>query len=62
MIFVNVRIIAVINVNIEKVMVEGMFWEDLYYWINCYLILILLFWQCKEDIEVLSIWFIEKIN
>lgn len=59
---INVRIIAATNVNLEKKIIEGDFREDLYYRLNRLPIQIPPLRERKEDIEILSLRLIQKIN
>jgi transcriptional regulator with PAS, ATPase and Fis domain len=59
---VDVRVIAATNRNLEKLMAQGMFREDLYYRINVIPITIAPLRERKEDIDVLCRYFIDKYN
>ena len=59
---INVRIIAATNVNLEKGIAKGSFREDLYYRLNRMPIQIPPLRKRKEEIPVLCIRLIEKIN
>lgn len=58
----DVRIIAATNRDIEAMIEEGAFREDLYYRLNVLNITIPPLRQRKEDIEVLTEYFIEKYS
>lgn len=59
---INVRVIAATNVNLEKVIAEGAFREDLYYRLNRMPIHIPPLRERKEDIPLLCDRLIQKIN
>jgi Nif-specific regulatory protein len=59
---VDVRIVAATNRNLEKLIEEGKFREDLYYRINVFPIFIPPLRERREDIPVLADHFIEKFN
>ncbi len=61
-IFLNVRVIAATNVNLEKGMINGSFREDLYYRLNRMPIYIPPLRERKDDIDPLSLRLIEKMN
>lgn len=58
--FVDVRVIAATNKNLEEEVKEGRFREDLYYRLNVIEVRIPSLRERKEDIEVLTRHFIEK--
>ncbi|MGB9812256.1 MAG: sigma-54-dependent Fis family transcriptional regulator [Thermovenabulum sp.] len=57
---VDVRIIAATNKNLEKMIKEGMFREDLYYRLNVIPFVIPPLRERKEDIKVLTEYFVNK--
>lgn len=59
---VDVRIIAATNKNLEKLMREGIFREDLYYRISTFPIYLPPLRERKEDIMVLAGYFLEKFK
>lgn len=59
---VNVRVIAVTNQNLENLVVEGRFREDLFYRLNVIPIVIPPLRERKEDIIPLIFYFLEKYN
>jgi Nif-specific regulatory protein len=59
---VDVRIVAATNRNLEKLIEEGRFREDLYYRINVFPIFIPPLRERREDIPALVDHFIEKFN
>jgi Nif-specific regulatory protein len=58
----NVRIIAATNRNLEKLMQEGTFREDLYYRLNIFPIVVPPLCERRTDIMLLADHFIEKYN
>ncbi len=61
-IFVDVRIIGATNHNLEERVKEGKFRQDLFYRINVYPIYAPPLRECKEDIEHLSKYFIDRYS
>ena len=59
---VNVRIIAATNRNLEEMLKEGTFREDLYYRLNVVPIIIPPLRQRKEDIPLLARYLIKKFS
>jgi DNA-binding NtrC family response regulator len=59
---VNVRIVAATNRNLEEMIKNGQFREDLFYRLNVLPIQLPPLRDRKNDIEVLSTYFIEKFN
>ncbi|EIJ78802.1 transcriptional regulator [Bacillus methanolicus PB1] len=59
---INVRVIAATNVNLEKAIAKGTFREDLYYRLNRMPIHIPPLRRRKEDIPLLCVRLIQKIN
>ena len=57
---VNVRIITATNRNLESLMKEGKFREDLYYRLNVFPIMVPPLRERKSDITLLADYFIEK--
>jgi DNA-binding NtrC family response regulator len=57
---VNVRFIAATNQDVKTLISEGKFREDLYYRLNVMDICIPPLRECREDIEPLSIYFLQK--
>jgi len=57
---VNVRIIAATNKNLEKLMIEGKFREDLYYRLNVFGIFVPPLRERRSDILLLADHFLEK--
>ncbi len=58
----DVRIIAATNKNLEGLVREGLFREDLYWRLNVFTINLLPLRERKEDIPILLNYFIEKYN
>lgn len=59
---VDVRIIAATNKNLEKLVEEGKFREDLFFRLNVYNLKIPSLYERQEDIDVLSQYFLEKYS
>lgn len=59
---VNVRIIAATHVNLEEMVAQGKYRQDLYYRLNVFLISIPSLRERKEDIRTLSYHFLENLN
>ncbi len=59
---VNVRIVAATNRNLEEMIKNGQFREDLFYRLNVLPIQLPPLRERKNDIEVLASYFIEKFN
>jgi PAS domain S-box-containing protein len=59
---VNVRIIAATNVNLEEMVAEGKYRQDLYYRLNVFLISIPALRERKEDIRPLAYHFLNSLN
>jgi len=59
---VNVRIIAATNVNLEEMVAQGKYRQDLYYRINVFLINIPALRERKEDIKTLAYHFLNSLN
>lgn len=59
---VNVRIVAATNRNLEEMIKKGEFREDLFYRLNVLPIQLPPLRERKNDIEVLSTYFIDKFN
>jgi PAS domain S-box-containing protein len=59
---VNVRIIAATNVNLEEMVAEGKYRQDLYYRLNVFLINIPALRERKEDIRQLAYHFLNSLN
>jgi PAS domain S-box-containing protein len=59
---VNVRIIAATNVNLEEMVAEGKYRQDLYYRLNVFLISIPALRERKEDIRPLANHFLNSLN
>jgi transcriptional regulator with GAF, ATPase, and Fis domain/ligand-binding sensor domain-containing protein len=57
---VDVRIIAATNHNLEERVKEGKFRQDLFYRINVYPVYALPLRECREDIEPLAKYFIDR--
>ncbi|NOX36072.1 MAG: sigma-54-dependent Fis family transcriptional regulator [Calditrichaeota bacterium] len=57
---VNVRLIAATNADLEKIMAEGLFREDLYYRLNVISIFVPPLRERREDIGPLTDYFIQK--
>ncbi len=60
--FVDVRLVAATNKNLEEQIIKGLFREDLYYRLNVIEVRIPPLRERKEDIEVLARHFVEKYN
>jgi Nif-specific regulatory protein len=58
----NVRIIAATNRNLDQLMKEGSFREDLYYRLNVFPVVVPPLRERKTDIMLLADYFIEKFN
>lgn len=58
---VDVRIIAATNRELEKMVADGEFREDLYYRLNIIPIILPSLWQRKEDIPLLTEYFLKNI-
>ena len=58
----NVRIVSATNKNLENLVAEGLFREDLYYRINVVKLVLPPLRQRKEDIPLLTDYFIKKFN
>ena len=61
-IYANVRIICATNVDLEKKVKEGKFREDLFYRLNVFPINLPPLRQRKDDIYLLSNYFLEKLS
>jgi PAS domain S-box-containing protein len=59
---VNVRIIAATNVNLEELVAQGKYRQDLYYRLNVFLINIPPLRERKEDIRALAKHFLDSLN
>ncbi len=59
---INVRVIAATNKNLEKMVLEGTFRQDLFYRLNIFRIYIPPLRERKEDIELLVTYFIKFFN
>jgi transcriptional regulator with PAS, ATPase and Fis domain len=59
---VNVRIVAATNRNLEEMIKNGQFREDLFYRLNVLPVMLPPLRERKNDIEVLASYFIEKFN
>jgi PAS domain S-box-containing protein len=59
---VNVRIIAATNINLEEMVAQGKYRQDLYYRLNVFLINIPALRERKEDIKTLSYHFLNSLN
>jgi transcriptional regulator with PAS, ATPase and Fis domain len=59
---VNVRIIAATHVNLEEMVAQGKYRQDLYYRLNVFLISIPPLRERKEDIRTLAYYFLENLN
>jgi len=59
---VNVRIVAATNVNIEDLIAEGKFREDLYYRLNVYNIELPPLRDRREDIPLIVEYYIDRFN
>ncbi len=59
---VNVRIIAATHVNLEEMVAEGKYRQDLYYRLNVFLINIPPLRERKEDIKLLAYHFLKSLN
>jgi DNA-binding NtrC family response regulator len=59
---VDVRLIAATNANLERIMEEGKFRDDLYYRLNVVPIMIPALKERYEDIDILTDYFIKKYS
>jgi PAS domain S-box-containing protein len=59
---VNVRIIAATHVNLEEMVAQGKYRQDLYYRLNVFLISIPPLRERKEDVKALSYHFLNNLN
>lgn len=59
---VNVRIIAATHVNLEEMVEQGKYRQDLYYRLNVFLINIPALRERKEDIKPLAMHFLNSLN
>ena len=59
---VNVRVVAATNENLETMITEGKFREDLFYRLNVYYIELPPLRERKEDILLIAEYFIERFN
>lgn len=59
---VDVRVIASTNQNLHEQVKKGLFREDLYYRLNVFPIKVLSLRERKEDISILSYYFISEFN
>lgn len=59
---VNVRLIAATNRNLEKLMAEGLFREDLFYRLNVFPLVIPPLRERKTDILLLADYFVERFS
>lgn len=58
MFWVDCCVISVINKDFFVMVVEGIFWEDLFYCINFIKLILLLLWDCFGDIFLLADYFL----
>jgi two-component system, NtrC family, response regulator HydG len=59
---INVRVVAATNENMEKLLAEGKFREDLFYRLNVYNIELPALRDRKEDILIIAEYLIERFN
>lgn len=59
---INVRVVAATNENMEKLLAEGKFREDLFYRLNVYNIELPALRDRKEDIMIIAEYLIERFN
>ena len=59
---IDVRIIVATNANLEEAMREGVFKEDLYHRINVFPIFLPPLRECREDISLLTMHFLNQFN
>ena len=59
---VDFRVVAATNQNLEKLVEDGAFREDLYYWINVVTIHLPLLRERREDIPLLAQHFLAKFS
>jgi DNA-binding NtrC family response regulator len=59
---IDTRILIATNTDLEKAIKRGAFREDLYYRINVFSIILPSLRECKEDIPLLALYFLNQFN
>lgn len=49
------------NEDVDIVIDCGMLWQDLYYWLNIFILILLLLWDRWDDLVLLMIYFMIEV-